>query len=94
MATKTDMVTWHEKRHSHCLSGLSGQGKISASAWCVDVGPDIKVTDNPITDCVVHSQLCHFPSSLCLPCSPSGTLCWMVAAQCKNDMGKAGGNDI
>lgn len=48
MATKTDMVAQREKRHSHCLSELSGQGKINASAWCVDVGPDIKMTDNPI----------------------------------------------
>ena len=48
MATKTDVVAQHGKRHSHCLSGPSGQGKINASAWCVDVGPDIEVTDNPI----------------------------------------------
>lgn len=48
MATKTDTVAGHGKRHSRGLSGPSGQGKINASAWCVDVGLDIEVTDNPI----------------------------------------------
>lgn len=52
------------RRGSHCLSGPSGQGKINASAWCIDVGPDIEVTDNPIINSVVCSQLCHFPPSL------------------------------
>lgn len=75
------------RRGSHCFSGPSGQGKINASAWCIDVGPDIKVTDNPIINSVVCSQLCHFPPSL----PPSFAPC--VATQYKNYKGKAGGGD-
>lgn len=71
------------RRGSHCLSGPSGQGKINASAWCIDVGPDIEVTDNPIINSVVCSQLCHFPPSF----AP------YVATHYKDYKGKAGGGD-
>lgn len=90
MATKTDAVAWHEKRHSlpfwaewagqdHCQCMVCRCGAWHPSDWQSH-----------------HELSCVFPT-LPLPSLlylPSGTLCWTVAAQCKNHKGKAGGGDI